>query len=246
MNYRFLFITLILLSGSTFAQDHNQTDANGQKHGPWRGTYPDTGHLKYEGTFEHGKEVGTFTFYDNTKDKKVVATRAFTPGKDEAYTIIYNGKYKVSEGYVRNREYDGEWTYYHYNSEQIMTLENYRNGKLHGLRKVFYQSGKIAEEATYENGIKQGPYKKYSENGVVLEEATFLNDQYHGPYTLREADDKIILQGQYKNGKSVGIWKHYKDGKVIKEENFDEKKTARPKQAGPRKRAKLNVKDYKP
>lgn len=246
MNYRFLFITLILLSGSTFAQDYNQTDANGQKHGPWRGTYPDTGHLKYEGTFEHGKEVGNFTFYDNTKDKKVVATRAFTPGKDEAYTIIYNGKYKVSEGYVRNREYDGEWKYYHYNSEQIMTLENYRNGKLHGLRKVFYPSGKIAEEATYENGIKQGPYKKYSENGVVLEEATFLNDQYHGPYTLREADDKIILKGQYKNGKSVGIWKHYKDGKVTKEENFDEKKTARPKQAGPRKRAKLNVKDYKP
>lgn len=241
-----LILLLTLLTGALHAQEYNQTDANGQKHGPWRGTYPDTGHLKYEGTFEHGKEVGTFTFYDNTKDKKIVATRQFTPGKDEAYTIIYNGKYKVSEGYVRNREYDGEWKYYHYNSEQIMTLEPYRNGQLHGVRKVFYQSGKIAEEATYENGIKQGPYKKYSENGVVLEEATFLNDQYHGPYTLREADDKIILKGQYKNGKSVGIWQHFKDGKVTKEENFDEKKAVKPKKGGPRKRAKLNVKEYKP
>ncbi|MDY0089049.1 MAG: hypothetical protein RBR78_01650 [Flavobacteriaceae bacterium] len=241
-----LLIMTLLFVTSVFPQEKiNRTDENGLKHGLWKGKYERTENLKYEGTFEHGKEVGKFTFYENIKEKKVVATREFTQGKDEAYTIFYNGKFKVSEGWVRNREYDGEWRYYHYNSPAIMTLENYKNGKLEGVRKVFYEGGAIAEEAVYKDGIKNGSYKKYSENGVVLEESNFKNGEYDGVYINREADDKIILSGQYKNGKSVGIWKHYKNGKLVKEENRSEKKKARPKVTGERKRAKLNVKPLK-
>jgi antitoxin component YwqK of YwqJK toxin-antitoxin module len=36
----------------------------------------------------------------------------------------------------------------------VMTLENYKNGKLEGLRSVYYPSGKIAEEISYLNNIK--------------------------------------------------------------------------------------------
>jgi len=40
-----------------------------------------------------------------------------------------------------------------------MTLENYKEGKLDGLRSVYYPDGKIAEETNYVKGIKQGAYK---------------------------------------------------------------------------------------
>jgi antitoxin component YwqK of YwqJK toxin-antitoxin module len=36
----------------------------------------------------------------------------------------------------------------------VMTLENYKNGKLEGLRSVYYPSGKIAEEISYLNNMK--------------------------------------------------------------------------------------------
>jgi antitoxin component YwqK of YwqJK toxin-antitoxin module len=36
-----------------------------------------------------------------------------------------------------------------------MTLENYKNGKLEGLRSVYYPSGKIAEEISYLNNMKR-------------------------------------------------------------------------------------------
>jgi antitoxin component YwqK of YwqJK toxin-antitoxin module len=44
-----------------------------------------------------------------------------------------------------------------------MTLENYKNGKLEGLRSVYYPSGKIAEEISYLNNIKNGLYKSFRE-----------------------------------------------------------------------------------
>jgi antitoxin component YwqK of YwqJK toxin-antitoxin module len=40
-------------------------------------------------------------------------------------------------------------------SKIVMTLENYKNGKLEGLRSVYYPSGKIAEEISYLNNKKR-------------------------------------------------------------------------------------------
>jgi antitoxin component YwqK of YwqJK toxin-antitoxin module len=40
-----------------------------------------------------------------------------------------------------------------------MTTENYKDGKLEGLRSVFYPSGKIAEETSYKQNLKRGVYK---------------------------------------------------------------------------------------
>lgn len=221
------------LSGfSVFSQsDFNQLNAKGQKHGLWKGYYEDTKNLKYEGTFENGKEVGVFTFYDNTKTKRVVATREFDPKDNTAYTIFYKGKFKVSEGKVVNKLYEGEWKYYHLDMDQIMTLEYYKKGKLDGIRKVFYKSGEIAEEANYKDGKREGVYKKYAENGVVMEELNYKNDLFHGPVIYREAEGKVSITGQYKNGLSVGEWNYYENGKLVRTEKKELFRSKRPKEA---------------
>lgn len=227
-----IVLIICFISSAIFAQDKiNQLDENGNKHGAWKGYYDDTKNLKYEGEFKHGKEVGIFTFYDNTKVKKIVATRDFTANDGSCYTIVFNGKHKVSEGKLVNKIQEGEWKYYHLRSDTIMNLENYKNGKLHGTKKVFYNTGLIAEETTYEDGVKHGPYKKVAENGVVLEETNYKNGKYHGPAIFREAASGKYTEGQYKNGKSVGIWKFYEGGKLVKQENRSEKKKAKPKTA---------------
>ena len=216
-----ILITLLtFLSFQTFAQETNLFDEKGQRHGLWKGTYEESKRPRYEGTFDHGKETGTFKFFDDTKELKVIATRDFSAKDGSAYTIFFDQKgNKVSEGKEVNKLYEGEWKFYHFDSKEIMSTENYSKGKLNGQRKVFYKSGKIAEETTFANGIKNGMYKKYSEKGDVLEESNYKNDQFDGPVIYRNGHGQLVNTGQFKDGKKSGLWKYYENGKFVKEEN---------------------------
>lgn len=230
MKYIFFF----LLSGVFgFAQEHNKLDENGKKHGLWKGFYEESKRLRYEGTFDHGKEIGLFKFFDDTKVATVIATREFNANDNSCYTIFFNQKNnKVSEGKVVNKQFEGEWKYYHENSPQIMTLEYYSNGKLNGVRKVFYKSGILAEETTYKNGVKDGLYKSYAENGIVMEESNYKNGLYDGPATFRTATNELSAQGVFKNGKKVGLWKILEKGK-LKEVNMDKQRRKFQKRVKP-------------
>lgn len=223
-------ISLVLFFSCNFCvlqaqTDFNKLDSNGKKDGLWKGYYPESKRLRYEGTFSHGKEVGEFKFFDDTKAGAVIATRTFNPNDNVAYTVFYDqNKNKVSEGKVVNKMFEGEWKYYHHASTTIMTIENYKNGKLEGLRSVFFPSGKIAEETYYKNNLKNGLSKKYSEKGYVLEEATFKNNQYDGEAIFRDVDNNIVSKGKFLNGKKVGVWQFYENGKLKDEVNQNNQK----------------------
>jgi antitoxin component YwqK of YwqJK toxin-antitoxin module len=224
-------IVILLITFSVFAQDVNRVDVNGKKHGVWKGIYEESKRVRYEGTFEHGKEVRMFKFFDDTKAGTIIATREFNSNNNSCYTIFYNqNKNKVSEGKVVNKQFDGEWKYYHDDLPSIMTLELYVNGKLNGIRKVFYKSGAIAEETTYKNGIKDGRYKSFAENGVVLEESNYNNGEYDEQAIYRNVDNQIASQGFYEKGKKVGIWKMLEKGKLKDVNmNYQNKNFKKPK-----------------
>jgi antitoxin component YwqK of YwqJK toxin-antitoxin module len=205
----------------------NKLDSKGNKNGLWKGIYEDTKNPKYEGTFEHGKEVGVFTFFDNTKTKKVIATREFNPKDNSAYTIFYDqGKNKVSEGKVVNKLFEGQWKYYHKASKTIMTIENYGNGKLEGLRSVFYPNGKIAEEINYKNNLKEGICKRYTENGIMIEESAYKNNDYNGTAVFKDSDGNLVSKGNFVDGKKAGVWQFFEKGKLVKEEDMNKPKSA--------------------
>ncbi len=199
----------------------NQLDEKGKKHGLWKGVYEESKRPRYEGAFSHGKEIGLFTFFDDTKSKTIIATREFNAKDNSAYTIFYDkNKNKVSEGKVVNKLYDGQWKYYHKASTSIMTIENYKNGKLEGIRTVFYPDGKIAEETNYKNNNKEGIAKIYTQNGIVIEQSIYKNNTYNGVAIFRDTDGNIVSKGIFVNGKKAGIWQFYEKGKFVKETNM--------------------------
>lgn len=212
--------SLLLILGIVqvaLAQDYNRLDATGKKHGLWKGSYADTNRPRYEGTFDHGKEVGIFTYFDNTKEGKVIATRTFNALENTCYTIVYNQNgNKVSEGKLVNRIEEGAWKFYHEDSPQIMTYELYNKGKLNGIRKVFYKNGTIAEECGYKNGKRDGMYRKLTEEGIVLEESTYKNGEYDGLAIFRTANNTIAAKGNFVKGKKEGIWEVLEKGKLVK------------------------------
>jgi len=220
------FWILFLISTAAFAQDFNKLDANGKKDGLWKGTYEISKRPRYEGTFSHGKEIGLFKFFDDTKKGDVVATRDFSTNDGSAYTIFYDqNKNKVSEGKVIGKNYEGEWKYYHKASKVIMITENYKNGKLEGLRTVFYPNSKIAEEMTYKNGLKEGIYKSFGQNGSPLELTTYKNNQYEGDAVFYDVDGAVASKGKFVNGKKAGMWQFFEKGKLVKEVNMSDPKS---------------------
>ncbi len=237
----YLFLVTLLYGCLLIAQNPtNQVDENGKKHGLWKGVFAESQRVRYEGTFDHGKETGTFTFYHDVKDKKIAATRKFDPVTNESYTTYFNiDGSKVCEGKEKNRLQEGEWKYYHENSKTIMTLEVYKDGKLEGPRKVFYKNEALAEEVNYKNNLKEGIYKKYTEKGGLLEESNYTNGEYQGLCLYYDPEGNVVAKGNYKKGKKTGIWQFFIDGKLDSEENMSLYKKPRKKNAEKRKSKRL-------
>ena len=170
MNLKFTAIFL-LLTVFSFAQDINQFDEEGKRHGIWKKNFDETKQIRYQGTFNHGKEVGEFKFYKLVKKKSVLtATKVFNTNDTTAEVKFFasNGKV-ISEGKMDGRLYVGKWVYYHNKSDKIMTLENYNsNGELNGEKLVYYIDGVVAERANFVNGKQQGKSYWYSVKEVVL------------------------------------------------------------------------------
>ncbi len=199
----------------------NKMDAKGARHGLWRKFYPDTEQLRYEGTFEHGKEVGVFKFYCEECGNQPTATRTFNT-KDNSVLVQYftiKGKL-VSEGKLVDREREGEWISYHKNSSQIMSKEFYKNGKLQGKQTTYYPDGTITEEIYYEQGLKEGENIYYSPEGVIIKKLQYRDDMLQGAALYYDAFGNIVVEGFYKDDKKHGLWKYYKNGKLELEETY--------------------------
>lgn len=216
-----IFLACVL---SLNAQENlNQYDDDGNRHGVWKKYFDNSKQLRYEGTFEHGKEVGTFTFYKKVgKISRVAATKEFNANDNIAKVTFYTiGKKVISQGNMDGKKYVGEWTYYHKNSDVVMTKEFYdTDGKLNGKKQIYYPSSQLAQETNFVHGNREGQEFFYAENGTVVKSYNYRNDQLQGEAKHYNEHGALILEGQYKNDKKTGVWKWYTNGEVTKEKDY--------------------------
>jgi len=225
VKYMLILVLLISVIGSkSIAQEANATDEQGLRHGAWAKYYEGTKQLRYSGTFNHGKEEGTFKFYDKSGGHPV-ATKSYTNGIDDIDVKFYTKEGNlISEGKMNDRSKEGEWRYYHNDGKTIMTTEIYQNNRLEGLRTVFFENGKKAQETIYRNGLKEGKDIHYNETGSVLKEFIYVNDILEGPVKLYNYDGSLLREGNYKANRKHGNWKYYKNGKLDKTVKFPQNK----------------------
>jgi hypothetical protein len=218
-----LFFTLSLTLG--LAQEPlNGFDDNGRRHGLWAKNFKDTDQLRYTGRFNHGKEVDTFKYYTLKEGKSVLsALRIFSEDSDLAQVRFYTSTGGlISKGQMRGKQYIGEWTYYHKNSEVVMITEHFNSkGLLDGEKKVYYKNGSLAEHSRYRDGQLHGEVSWYSEGGQLYKSLSYKNDQLDGPASYYESDGSLSSKGQYKANKKWGTWTYYKEGKAYKEIDYN-------------------------
>lgn len=205
------------------SQTMNQFDENGKRHGIWKKMFDDTNIVRYEGEFNHGKEIGLFKFYKNINKKAVLtATRQFNKNNDETYVKFFSSRGKlISEGAMNGKLYVDEWKYYQKTSDELMTLEHYNDkGNLDGERFVYYPNGQVAESQNYINGKLHGASIWYSLKNVILKEFIYVDGELHGMSKYYNPRGELIAEGLYKRDKKNGIWKYYENGELIREKDF--------------------------
>lgn len=110
---------------------------------------------------------------------------------DQGYWIVnyyMNGQVQM-EGYSSiltpgKEEFEGLVLYYHENGTPFHKA-NYKNGQLHGIRKVYYETGELKEQGRYVEGKRSGIWKTFYKNGKIKE------------------------KGKYKDNEKSGIWKTF-------------------------------------
>lgn len=197
------------------AEKINQFDENEKRHGLWKKYYEKRGQLRYEGVFEHGKEIDTFKFY-KPKQEKPAAIKTFNRHNDSVGMKFYDKKGRLeSEGIMLDENREGIWRYYKKGKKDhpIMT-EEYKNGELHGWKTTYYSDGEPTEKTHYKSGLKDGELIIYGENGQVLQQYTYKKDKLHGHSKAFNAEGKLNSEGAYKQGLRDGEWKFYTDGEI--------------------------------
>lgn len=221
---KYLIIIFLLSSVSALAQaDINQFDAEGQRHGIWKKKYPGTQQLRYEGQFEHGREVGTFRFYCKSCGSQPTTVMEYHQDGTATVSYFTPKGHLVSTGTMRQKKRVGDWVYYHKGSKKIMMREQYENDLLHGEKQTYYPSGQLAETQRYEKGEAHGENRYYSPEGVLIKNLQYALGKLEGPASYYDASGNLIIEGTYKNGQKHGLWKCYEEGKLTKEETFPKK-----------------------
>lgn len=224
-----LSLAVLFCFNFSFAQT-NQFDSNGKRHGVWK-KYYNNKRIRYSGTFDHGKEVGTFKFYSAANSEFPSVVKVYKKGSDTSEVTFYtlDGKLE-SKGLMIGKNRDGNWIYYHEDGKTIMSEESYKDGKLHGPYKTFYNSGKPTEVANYANGLLEGSYKKYAIKGHIYQDFTYKGGKLNGPaiYYNRK-NGELTTKGSFRDDIRVGTWENYSDGELVSTEQPNKKKPPRKK-----------------
>ena len=222
---RLLLVTILLVGmSSSFGQDINQLNADGERTGIWRKYYSNKG-LRYEGEFENGKEVGVFRFFSINNAEHPMVIKRYNSDDDKVIVQFFsNSGILESEGYMVEKNRVGTWLYYHKNSKSIMIEETYENGNLNGVSKLFYKNKQIAKIEYFKEGELHGSSKQYSEQGVLTDDLNYENGVLNGIATFYETNGNIKQKGRYKSDIKVGTWEYYKDGVLSKTKGLNYKR----------------------
>jgi antitoxin component YwqK of YwqJK toxin-antitoxin module len=168
---------------------------NGVKDGPTK-YFDELGRIRETGFYEIGEKVGEWrSYYTNGQIEEVCYYESF----------LFHYSRKV-----------GPDTLY-YEDGQLYEILNWKNGKLHGMRKWFHQNGQLWFIHHYKDGEYVGKWKWYYVNGNLEKiERYSQKGQANGKWKKYYENGKIAQKSRWRNDLEVGIWKYYYENGKLK------------------------------
>ena len=126
-------------------------------------------------------------------------------------------------------------------SQKKCSEGHYKNWKLHGLQKTWYETGELLSESNFNNGLLDGKSITWHKNGQKKSEGTYNSKVYFpdgtrskvyepdgsfqpksaldGPFNEWHENGKLKRSGLYLNGLKHYTWKEWNDkGELINSE----------------------------
>lgn len=176
--------------------------------------YPHHNGKKFNQLIKH--RIGNWKFYRKNGSLKMEEYKPFND------SLTVTRKYYNKKGELKRESF-------------IVPIENpkansslSKDGKYSGITilnkssSILYKNGKI-ERSYSQVGIRNiGDYIIYYQNGQMESKKSYnLDFKLDGSYKTWTKEGQLLIEGEYKNGKKVGIWRWYdKTGKLKKEKNF--------------------------
>ena len=108
-----------------------------------------------------------------------------------------------------------------YKNGQVKSIENFKNGKLNGEFKEFFENGSLFQIGTFKNGDMKN-IKVFYENGNLKFEQN-LKDR-KGKYRGYYPNGMLEVEGEVFQGDEIGLWKYYnEEGNLLKTEYKSQK-----------------------
>ncbi|WP_339755279.1 toxin-antitoxin system YwqK family antitoxin [uncultured Winogradskyella sp.] len=226
-------IATLIFSISLAQKSVNQYNKDGQRHGLWTKNYHKTNQKRYEGVFNHGKEIDSFKYYTLSTGKSVLSAVKIFNEKDSLAKVTFfaSNKKIISQGQMNGKKFIGKWIYFHKNSTAKMIVENFNDdGLLEGERFVFYKNGLVAEKAFYKNGKLNGESKWFSEKNILLRYTNYKDNLHHGKSINYDSEGNVTTEGNYIEDQKKGIWLYYKAGILTRKIDYTNQKVIWKKQ----------------
>lgn len=135
---------------------------------------------------------GRFLYRDLKSETPLSGERRIIDGYHSAYIQA-----EFKDGF-----YNGKYEEYEYN--KLKCNGTYKDGRKHGVFKIYNSEGRIKEEKSYKEGKLDGAHKTYYTTGKVEREVNYRNGKQDGKELAYDPDGTLRRDHTYKDGKQVG------------------------------------------
>ena len=186
---------------------------NDDKDSIWTYYYPN-GIVSSRAAYKDDIKAGISTFYgpDGTglvqklyANGDVIAYRPYVDDQANAW-VKFTGNGKIVINYP--------------NSDTRAFEEEYVNGQIHGVDRLYYPTGQLYSEYHYTHGDLNGDYTVYFPNGKIMEKGSYKDDEYNGTTQMFGEDGLLSRSLEYRLGYRHGKAILYKEGTIQKEINY--------------------------
>ena len=171
-------------------------------------------------TFVNGRENGLDTTYYESGCPQVV--RSHINGKENGqWVYMYDStQYLAWEMNYYMGEKHGKHIFMKKNGDTTK-WENYKDGRLDGIKRTYYSDSRIKREVNYKLGILDGAFKIYNLDRVVIEEINYKAGKKHQEAMYYYDDGKPLKIEHWNMGVKNGEFKiFYYQGHVQEERTF--------------------------
>ena len=216
MKFRIIVLTFLCLGFVCNAQ--NRLDKNGRRDGRWIRNDKD-GSVIFEGTYDHGKETGTFKYYYPDKTLKIENT-FIVPGRICSHKAYDEKGHLLATGFYNQKNRDSIWHIYNEDGA-LIKIAHYKMGIKEGAHIVFAANGDTAEVATWKDNRRHGRWwKRIGQKGWIS--GLYVEGLMQGRLAEYGDDGKLIREGNYKDGAKDGSYRYYENGNLVVDESWQE------------------------